>query len=104
MRSVTCLLAAISSYITLHQSHIYSQGGPTGEIHAIPSDPSSRGDESDFGDDAQPKARSGFGEKIQEMVYVPEGELQGWDKTNKALVCDLRPCMRHEDPKLTVVV
>lgn len=45
-------------------------GGPTGEIHAAPSSDSS----------------TGFGEKIQEMVYVPENELEGWDKTNKALV------------------
>jgi carboxy-cis,cis-muconate cyclase len=45
-------------------------GGPTGEVHKAPNSTSS----------------TGFGEKIQEMVYVPEDELEGWDKTNKALV------------------
>lgn len=29
---------------------------------------------------------NGFGRKLQEMVYVPEDMLGGWEKTNKALV------------------
>jgi hypothetical protein len=45
-------------------------GGPTGEIHLAPDATST----------------TGFGEKIQEMVYVPDGQLEAWDKTNKALV------------------
>lgn len=63
-------IAAISSYITLTNSHIYSIGGPTGEVHAKPDETST----------------TGFGEKVQEVLFVPEGELEGWDKTNKALV------------------
>ncbi len=66
--------AAVSSYITVSNSHIYSMGGPTGEIHEAP-----RGTPADDG-------FTGFGEKIQEMVYVAQDELAGWDKTNKALV------------------
>jgi carboxy-cis,cis-muconate cyclase len=62
--------AAISSYITLTNSHIYSIGGPTGEVHAKPDETSA----------------TGFGEKVQEVLFVPDGELEAWDKTNKALV------------------
>lgn len=64
------LAAAISSYITLTNSHIYSIGGPTGEVHAKPNASST----------------TGFGEKLQEVLFVPEDQLEGWDKTNKALV------------------
>lgn len=42
------------------------------------------------------EADTRFGKKVQELVYVGQGELEGWDKTNKALVrilsgqhCDL---------------
>lgn len=51
-------------------SHVYSVGGPTGEIH-----------ETVTGADASNR----FGRKVQELVYVPDHELAGWDKTNKAL-------------------
>jgi hypothetical protein len=73
--------AAVSSYLTVTNTHIYSMGGPTGEIHLAPNATSA----------------TGFGEKIQEMVYVPDGQLEAWDKTNKALVgfwlgvCNKRP-------------
>lgn len=43
-------------------------GGPTGEIHAV---------------DPQMGA---FGEKVQEVLFVKEEELEGTDKTRKALV------------------
>jgi len=64
-------LAATSSYTILPPpyTHIYSAGGPTGEIHAI--DPST----------------GGFGEKIQQFLFVPEDELEKADKTRVALVC-----------------
>jgi len=43
-------------------------GGPTGEVHAL-------------------DARSGgFGDKIQEVLFVPREELAGADKTRVALV------------------
>ncbi|GHJ87651.1 hypothetical protein NliqN6_4053 [Naganishia liquefaciens] len=62
-------ITAISSYITLTNSHIYSIGGPTGEVHARPN----------------ASSLTGFGEKLQEVLFVPQDQLEGWDKTNKAL-------------------
>ncbi|KAJ9102495.1 hypothetical protein QFC21_002895 [Naganishia friedmannii] len=61
--------AAISSYITITNTHIYSIGGPTGEVHVKPNATSV----------------TGFGEKVQDVLFVPAEELEGWDKTNKAL-------------------
>jgi hypothetical protein len=75
------LTAAISSYITIHENYIYSIGGPTGEVHAAPSSSLNSGSESKSGE-----VDNGFGKKIQQMVYVPEDMLGGWEKTNKALV------------------
>lgn len=63
-------ITAVSSYITVTNSHIYSVGGPTGEVHETIT---------------TPDASNRFGSKLQELVYVPEDELEGWDKTNKAL-------------------
>jgi hypothetical protein len=83
------LTAAISSYITIHENYIYSIGGPTGEVHAAPN-PNIN---SDSGSDIQGGGGlgnagnvNGFGKKLQQMVYVPEDMLGGWEKTNKALV------------------
>ena len=71
--------AAISSYITIHNSFIYSIGGPTGEVHSAP--PSSSSSSS-----STSPTSNGFGPKKQEMVYVDPEKLDEWDKTNKALV------------------
>lgn len=62
--------AATSSYIQVSptQSRIYSAGGPTGEVHEV---------------DAE---TGGFGTKLQELLYVPPGELDEADKTRVALV------------------
>ncbi|KAK7454060.1 hypothetical protein VKT23_011573 [Stygiomarasmius scandens] len=62
-------ITATSSYIILPPpyAHIYSAGGPTGEIHAI--DPST----------------GGFSKKIQQFLFVPEDELEKADKTRVAL-------------------
>ena len=46
---------------------IYSIGGPSGEVHKI-------------------DAEGGFGEKIQELFYVPVDEFEATDKSRKALV------------------
>jgi hypothetical protein len=85
------LTAAISSYITIHENYIYSIGGPTGEVHAAPTPSSSlyisSSSESEVQDaSGDQNAGNGFGRKVQEMVYVPEDMLGGWEKTNKALV------------------
>lgn len=62
--------AATSSYITVPPpfTHVYSAGGPTGEVHAI--DPTT----------------GGFGEKLQQILFVPEDKLESADKTRVALV------------------
>ena len=64
-------VAATSSYITLPPpySRAYSVGGPTGEVHLIDPD------------------TGGFGEKLQQVLFVPESELEATDKTRVALVC-----------------
>ncbi|THU83111.1 putative isomerase YbhE [Dendrothele bispora CBS 962.96] len=62
-------ITATSSYIIVPPpyTHIYSAGGPTGEVHSI--DPST----------------GGFGEKNQQFLFVPEDELEKADKTRVAL-------------------
>ncbi|RDB26645.1 Muconate cycloisomerase 1 [Hypsizygus marmoreus] len=62
-------ITATSSYITIPPpfTHAYSAGGPTGEVHII--DP----------------ATGGFGAKLQQIVFVPEDELETADKTRVAL-------------------
>ncbi|KAK1229455.1 hypothetical protein PQX77_007504 [Marasmius sp. AFHP31] len=62
-------ITATSSYVILPPpyTHIYSAGGPTGEVHAV--DPSN----------------GGFGDKLQQVLFVPEDELEQADKTRKAL-------------------
>ncbi|KAL0568978.1 hypothetical protein V5O48_012996 [Marasmius crinis-equi] len=62
-------ITATSSYISLPPpyNHIYSAGGPTGEVHAV--DPST----------------GGFGDKLQQVLFVPEDELEKADKTRVAL-------------------
>ncbi|KAM0755146.1 Muconate cycloisomerase 1 [Meredithblackwellia eburnea MCA 4105] len=65
----TVPITATSSYIQVSpvQPRIYSAGGPTGEVHAV--DP----------------VTGGFGEKLQQMLYVPEADLDKADKTRVAL-------------------
>lgn len=62
--------AAISSYVTVPSpyNHVYSAGGPTGEVHVID------------------QVTGGLTEKIQQLLFVPEDELQSADKTRVALV------------------
>ena len=64
------MIAATSSYISLPPpyTHFYSAGGPTGEVHLV--DP----------------LTGGFGEKVQQVLFVPENELEEADKTRVALV------------------
>ncbi|KAG5637299.1 hypothetical protein H0H81_005042 [Sphagnurus paluster] len=61
--------AATSSYINIPPpyTHEYSAGGPTGEVHVL--DP----------------ATGAFGEKIQQILVVPEDELENADKGPAAL-------------------
>ena len=54
-------------------THAYSVGGPTGESHLID------------------KNSGGLGEKVQEIPFVPPGELAKADKTRVALVCPFVP-------------
>jgi len=65
----TVPITATSSYISVPPPyiHLYSAGGPTGEIHVI--DPSS----------------GGFGEKLQQILFIPEDELKDADKSRVAL-------------------
>lgn len=67
------MVAATSSYITVPPpyTHVYSAGGPTGEVHRLD------------------QAIGGLEEKIQQILFVPEGELETADKTRKALVCPI---------------
>ncbi|KAF8901201.1 Lactonase, 7-bladed beta-propeller-domain-containing protein [Gymnopilus junonius] len=62
-------ITATSSYITVPPpyTHVYSVGGPTGESHVI---------------DLQ---TGGFGEKMQELLFIPEDDLSAADKTRVAL-------------------
>ncbi|KAJ3982433.1 hypothetical protein F5890DRAFT_369407 [Lentinula detonsa] len=62
-------ITAVSSYITLPPpyTHIYSMGGPTGEVHL-----------------RSPQTGS-FAEKVQEVLFVPSDRLADADKSRKAL-------------------
>lgn len=60
-------ITATSSYIATLDSHAYSMGGPTGEVHAL--DPTS----------------GVWGQKIQEVLFVEPDELEEADKTRQAL-------------------
>lgn len=62
--------AATSSYVTVPApyTHVYSAGGPTGEVHGID------------------EVTGGLSEKIQQILFVPEYELENADKTRVALV------------------
>lgn len=60
-------ITATSSYITILDSHAYSVGGPTGEVHIL--DP----------------ATGAWKRKIQEILFVDSGKLDEADKTRKAL-------------------
>ncbi|KAJ3770865.1 hypothetical protein FB446DRAFT_691636 [Lentinula raphanica] len=62
-------ITAVSSYITLPPpyTHLYSMGGPTGEVHLL-----------------SPQTGS-FEEKIQEVPFVPSDKLADADKSRKAL-------------------
>lgn len=66
--------AATSSYISLPppHTHLYSAGGPSGEVHAVDG------------------ATGGFGAKVQEVLFVPREALAAADKTRVALVRSLR--------------
>ncbi|PFH47560.1 hypothetical protein AMATHDRAFT_6618 [Amanita thiersii Skay4041] len=65
----TVSITATSSYVNIPPpyTHIYSTGGPTGEVHRI--DPQT----------------GGFGSKTQEFLFVPPDELDKADKTRVAL-------------------
>ncbi|KAF8228399.1 putative isomerase YbhE [Tricholoma matsutake] len=61
-------ITATSSYITIPPpyTHIYSAGGPTGEVHQVD------------------QATGGFGDQIQQILFVPEDELESADKTRRS--------------------
>jgi len=84
------IAAATSSYITIPPpfTHIYSAGGPTGEVHAL--DPVS----------------GGFGDKLQQVLFVAEDELDAADKTRVALVCfsSLTKASKTADGSTSVMV
>ncbi|KAJ6551493.1 hypothetical protein B0H19DRAFT_1211205 [Mycena capillaripes] len=63
-------ITATSSYITIPPpfSHIYSAGGPSAQVHALP-----------------PAGSPGFGAHVQEIYFVPQSEWAAADKTRKAL-------------------
>ncbi|KIY44317.1 hypothetical protein FISHEDRAFT_67470 [Fistulina hepatica ATCC 64428] len=63
------LITATSSYVSVPApyTHAYSMGGPTGEVHVIAED-------------------GGLGEKVQEILFVPETDLERADKSRVALV------------------
>ncbi|KAF9447476.1 hypothetical protein P691DRAFT_706754 [Macrolepiota fuliginosa MF-IS2] len=65
----TVPITATSSYIDIPPpfTHIYSVGGPTGEVHLVD------------------EHLGGFGEKMQEILFVPKEELPHADKTRVAL-------------------
>ncbi|KAG6856857.1 hypothetical protein H0H87_012674 [Tephrocybe sp. NHM501043] len=62
-------ITATSSYITIPPpyTHAYSAGGPTGEVHTIS------------------PTTGALDEKVQQILFVPEGELEKADKTRVAL-------------------
>jgi carboxy-cis,cis-muconate cyclase len=47
--------------------YLYSVGGPTGEVHAINA------------------SSGGFGEQVQQLLFVPENELKQPDQTGGAV-------------------
>ncbi|KAJ7198769.1 hypothetical protein GGX14DRAFT_373657 [Mycena pura] len=63
-------ITATSSYITVPPpfSHLYSAGGPSAQVHALPT-----------------AGGAGFGSHVQEIYFVPEAEWAAADKTRKAL-------------------
>ncbi|KAJ6583955.1 hypothetical protein DFH09DRAFT_1143859 [Mycena vulgaris] len=63
-------ITSTSSYITVPPpySHIYSAGGPSAQVHALP-----------------PAGSPGFGPHVQEVYFVPQSEWDSADKTRKAL-------------------
>ncbi|KAF7324763.1 Muconate cycloisomerase 1 [Mycena kentingensis (nom. inval.)] len=63
-------ITATSSYITVPPpfSHIYSAGGPSAQVHALP-----------------PIGTPGFGPHLQEVYFVSEEKWDAADKTRKAL-------------------
>ncbi|KAF8632673.1 hypothetical protein AX17_004805 [Amanita inopinata Kibby_2008] len=65
----TVPITATSSYIAVPPpfTHIYSAGGPTGEVHTIDQE------------------SGGFGKKVQQILFVPEDQLETADKTRVAL-------------------
>ncbi|KAG5645661.1 hypothetical protein DXG03_005498 [Asterophora parasitica] len=62
-------ITATSSYINIPPpfTHVYTAGGPTGEVHVIDQE------------------TGGFGEKLQQVLFVPDEELEKADKTRVAL-------------------
>lgn len=62
-------ITATSSYVTIPPpyTHAYSVGGPAGEVHVL--DPTT----------------GAFGEKIQEVLFIPPEQLEQADKTRVAL-------------------
>ncbi|KAJ3937625.1 MAG: hypothetical protein NXY57DRAFT_980313 [Lentinula lateritia] len=62
-------ITAVSSYISFPHpyTHLYSMGGPTGEVHLL-----------------SPQSGS-FLEKVQEILFVPPDKLADADKSRKAL-------------------
>lgn len=64
-------ITATSSYIAIPApyTHVYSTGGPAGEVHLL-NHPS-----------------GAIGSKIQEFLFVPDDQLSNADKTRTALVC-----------------
>ncbi|KAF8626874.1 hypothetical protein AX15_004648 [Amanita polypyramis BW_CC] len=65
---VSAPITATSSYISIPPpyTHIYSTGGPTGEVHLL-------------------DASGTFGNKIQEFLFIPDHQLPTADKTRIAL-------------------
>ncbi|KAJ7678259.1 hypothetical protein DFH06DRAFT_1121759 [Mycena polygramma] len=63
-------ITATSSYITVPPpyTHIYSAGGPSAQVHALP-----------------PTGSAGFGSHVQEIQFFPQSEWAAADKTRKAL-------------------
>lgn len=59
-------ITATSSYITVQDDLATSAGGPTGEVHRLQPDGS-------------------FGEKLQQVAFVDEAQLEREDKTRVAL-------------------
>lgn len=62
----TAPITATSSYITVFDDLATSAGGPTGEVHKLNEDGS-------------------FGEKLQQVAFVDEDQLEKEDKTRVAL-------------------